>query len=298
MQLVHTVDYLKYDLGDGHPTRPVRAQNLVRLVREAGLLTDLVEPASAAYDELRLVHSAKYVEQVVAGWHPEWDGHRPWLHDLAGLIVGGTLGAARRIRDGQVRRVFHPMGAKHHAQRDTASGFCIYNDMAVAATVLADAGMKVLYVDWDAHHGDGVEFLLEDQPQVLTASIHNGSIFPGTGQQHRPEANAYNWPLPNGSDGPAMLSALDEVLDLGAALEPDIVLLAAGADGHRLDPLGGLRYEVDDFAQAARRVSDFSYEHCAGRLLAGGAGGYLADDWTPRVWFEVFKTMAAADAGR
>lgn len=166
--------------------------------------------------------------------------------------------------------------------------------MAVAATVLSDGGMSVLYVDWDAHHGDGVEFLLEDRPQVLTASIHNGSIFPRTGQQHRPEVNAYNWALPYGSDGSAMLSALSEALDLGAASKPDIVLVAAGADGHRMDPLGGLAYEVGDFVEAARRVSDFSYEHCAGRLLVGGAGGYRADDWTPRVWFEVYKTMAAA----
>ncbi len=123
------------------------------------------------------------------------------------MIVGGTLEAARHIRDGHAQRAFHPMGAKHHAQRDTASGFCIYNDMAVAAKELAGSGLKVLYVDWDAHHGDGVEFLLEEVPQVMTASIHNGAIFPGTGQRHRPEANEYNWPLSYGSDGQAMLVA-------------------------------------------------------------------------------------------
>jgi len=83
------------------------------------------------------------------------------------------------------------MGAKHHAQRDTASGCCIYNDMA-AAKELAGSGLKVLFVDWDAHHGDGVELLLEEVPHVMTASIHNGAICPGTGQRHRPEANAYN----------------------------------------------------------------------------------------------------------
>lgn len=252
LQLVHTADYLAYDLGDSHPTRPVRAENLVRLVRESGLPFELVSPRSAKYEELLLVHSAEYVAEVQSGWHFEWDGHRPWLHDIASRIVGGTVDAARRIRDGEVQRAFHPMGAKHHAQRGTASGFCIYNDMAIAAKLLVDSGMKVLYVDWDAHHGDGVEFLLEDEPRVLTASIHNGLIFPGTGREHRPQANAYNWPLAHGSDGSALLAALDEVLELGASFRPDVVLLATGADGHREDPLGGLVYEVDDFAEAAR----------------------------------------------
>jgi acetoin utilization protein AcuC len=296
MQIVHTTDYLKYDLGPGHPTRPVRAENLVRLVEEAGLLGDLVPPVSATYDELRLVHSEDYIAQVVSGWHDEWEGHRPFLHGLASLIVGGTLAAARRIRDSEVRRVFHPMGAKHHAQRDTASGFCIYNDMAIAASVLVEDGMKVLYVDWDAHHGDGVEFLLAGVPNTLTGSIHNGTIFPGTGQEHRPDVNAYNWPLAYNAKGPTMLSALNELLKIGADFDPDIVLLAAGADGHRKDPLGGLGYEVSDFAKAARRVSDFSYDHCAGRLLVGGGGGYRADDVTPQVWFEVYKALAADGA--
>ena len=146
IQLIHTPEYLNYRLGEGHPTRPERAANLVALVEQSGLPHELIEPEPASYEELRLVHSASYIDEVVSGWHSEWDGHRPQLHHLASLIVGGTLDAARRIQSGEITRAFHPMGAKHHAQRDTASGFCIYNDMAIAATVLADAGMKV------AHH--------------------------------------------------------------------------------------------------------------------------------------------------
>lgn len=281
MELIHSTEYMKYTLGDHHPTRPVRAENLLRLVHEAGLPHQPVEPTPAAREDLLLVHDLAYVEQVESGWNHEWDGHRPWLHDVASLIVGGTVGAARRIIAGETARAFHPMGAKHHAMRDRASGFCIYNDMAIAAIVLADAGMRVLYVDWDAHHGDGVEFLLEDRQDIMTASIHNGQIFPGTGQAHRPEANAFNWPLPYGSAGTAMLSALDEALEIGAAFQPDVILLAAGADGHREDPLGGLGYELSDFIEAARTLSTFTFDHCRGRLLAGGAGGYRAGDWTP-----------------
>jgi acetoin utilization protein AcuC len=263
----------------------------VRLAQQSPLAFDLVEPIAATPEELRWVHSQDYIDQVRGGRHPEWDGHRPQLHRLASLIVGGTLEAARRISYGEVTRAFHPMGAKHHAQRTTASGFCIYNDMAVAATFLADAGMRVLYLDWDAHHGDGVESLLEHRSDVMTASIHNGHIFPGTGQSHRPEAVAYNWPLPFGALGSDLLSALDEALDLASAFQPDVVLLAAGADGHRADPLGALGYELSDFQHAATRVSNFSREHCASKLLVGGAGGYRADDWTPQVWLEVLHAI-------
>jgi acetoin utilization protein AcuC len=292
IELIHTAEYLDNRLGEGHPTRPERAENLVRLAQQSSLPFELVEPTPASENELRWVHSPEYIGQVRSGWHSEWDGHRPQLHRLASLIVGGTLGAARRISYGETTRAFHPMGAKHHAQRDTASGFCIYNDMAVAATFLADSGMKVLSLDWDAHHGDGVEFLLDHRSDVMTASIHNGQIFPGTGRSHRADVAAYNWPLPSGAPGSDMLAALDEALELGAGFLLDIVLLAAGADGHRADPLGGLGYELSDFRQATAAVSGFTLEHCAGRLLVGGAGGYRAADWTPRVWFEVLQAFA------
>ncbi|HYP44454.1 MAG TPA: hypothetical protein VEQ66_04560 [Propionibacteriaceae bacterium] len=292
VQLIHTPDYLGYRLGEGHPTRPERAENLVRLVGQSALHHELVEPRTASRADLLTVHDAAYVDQVQSGWHPEWEGYRPNLHHLSALIVGGTLEAARRIRYGDVTRAFHPMGAKHHAHRDTASGFCIYNDMAIAATVLADSGMKVLYLDWDAHHGDGVEFLLEDRADVLTASIHNGHIFPGTGDGHRPDRAAYNWPLPPGATGTDLLASVAEALEIASAFQPDIVLLAAGADGHSADPLGGLGYELPDYRRAATQVSDFTNRQCAGRMLVGGAGGYRADDWTPRVWFETFAAMA------
>ena len=298
IQLIHTSEYLNYRLGEGHPTRPERAANLVALVQQSELSYELIEPERASYEELRLVHSASYIDEVVSGWHSEWDGHRPQLHHLASLIVGGTLDAARRIHSREITRAFHPMGAKHHAQRDTASGFCIYNDMAIAATVLADAGMRVLYLDWDAHHGDGVEFLLEHRLDVMTASIHNGHIFPGTGHTHRPEAAAYNWPLASGANGADLVRALERALEIGAAFRPDIVLLAAGADGHEADPLGRLNYQLPDFSTAAELVSQFSDVHCGSRLLVGGAGGYRAQDWTPRVWFETFKALAQTDDGK
>lgn len=287
--------YLSYVLGRSHPTRPVRALNTLRLVQATGVPHRVVEPRMATGDELAIVHDPAYIEGIRAGYDGEWSGYRPQLHGAAALIAGGTLDAARRIITGETVRAFNPMGAKHHAMREHAEGFCIYNDMAIAATVLADAGLRVLYIDWDAHHGNGVEFLLEHRTDILTASIHNGDIYPGTGLWHRPEAAAYNWPLPSGADGIELRLALSEVFEVGAEFRPDVVLLAAGADGHKYDPLGGLGYTVEDFAAAGNRVSDFADQHCAGRILAGGAGGYRADDWTPLAWLAVVRALAKTD---
>lgn len=295
IDFVYADTYLSYVLGDRHPTRPVRALNTLRLVQATGVPHRLVEPRQATDDELAIVHDPAYIEHIRAGYDYEWDGYRPQLHDVAALIAGGTLDAARRIITGETVRAFNPMGAKHHAMRDRSEGFCIYNDMAIAATVLADAGMRVLYIDWDAHHGNGVEFLLEHRTDVLTASIHNGEIYPGTGLFHRPKRAAYNWPLPDGSGGTELRAALTEVFEIGAAFQPDVVLLATGADGHERDPLGGLGYTVDDFTEAGQRVAMFADRFCSGRVLAGGAGGYRANDWTPRSWLAVVRALAGAE---
>jgi acetoin utilization deacetylase AcuC-like enzyme len=123
---------------------------------------------------------------------------------------------------------------------------------------------------------------------------------PGTGHAHRPEAAAYNWPLPSDASGANLIEAVQQSLEIGADFRPDIVLLAAGADGHEADPLeadplGRLSYQLSDFSTATELVSQFSEQHRGGRLLAGGAGGYRADGWTPRVWFETFKALTQED---
>ena len=165
--------------------------------------------------------------------------------------------------------------------------------MAMAARRLAAAGLRVLYVDWDAHHGDGVEELTADLEAVMTASIHGHPMWPGTGLAHDPAQHVYNYPLGPGADGADLLAALDDALARAAVFAPDVVLLAAGADGHREDPLSHLGYDVPAFTEAAARLDAFTWAHCAGRLIVGGAGGYRPTDRTPEVWAAVFTTLAA-----
>lgn len=178
---------------------------------------------------------------------------------------------------------FNPQGAKHHAHHDHASGFCVLNDMAWAATRLAREGRKVAYVDWDAHHGDGVEALLLDNPAALTASIHDATIFPGTGHRTDRARGAHNWPLAHGAGNDALLLSMASIVELLEHERPDVVLLACGADGLAGDPLSTLTYTLDGIARAAGLLGDWCAAHRV-PVLAGGAGGYQPLTETPQAW--------------
>jgi acetoin utilization protein AcuC len=293
VEYIYDDAYLGWSLGEDHPTNPIRAYNALEVLRGMEVEHTVVAPSHARHDDLRLVHDDAYLQRTHRGVSEQWDGVQPEVAAVGRLMAGGTIDAARRILTGQTRRAFNPQGAKHHAQRDRSSGFCVYNDMAVAATILADAGQRVFYLDWDAHHGDGVEFLLEHRDDVLTASIHNGTIFPGTGQRHRPDAYALNYPLAPRSDNSHLWSAVGQALEEAAWFRPDVLLLATGADGHEADPLGNLAYTLAGYAHAADEVCRFADRYCDGRILAGGAGGYRPHDWTPAVWATVFTVMTS-----
>lgn len=291
IDVVYSNDYLEWKLGKGHPTNPVRAANAVRLIEAMQIEHTLLAPRPATLKELKLAHSAKYIGETLAGTNSEWFGTQPSLGKTARLMAGGTMFAVDRILEGSTSRAFNPQGAKHHAQRATGAGFCVFNDMAMAARrFMTERGWRVLYIDWDVHHGDGVEELLLKERAAMTASIH-GYGYPGTGLRHRKGNFAYNWPLKDGSDGTDVLLALNEILELGRKFRPDIVLLAAGADAHISDPLGGLRLTVEDYATLARRVREFADDNCEGRVLIGGAGGYQPYTWTPMVWATVVREM-------
>jgi len=196
-----------------------------------------------------------------------------------------------RMLAGTTTLGFNPQGAKHHAGYAHSSGFCVFNDMAFAATALAAAGWRVCYLDWDAHHGDGVEALTADNPDVMTASIHNVPLFPGTGYADDPDRQVWNYPLEGAATGGAMLAAVDDALVRAAEFGPDIVRLAAGADGHRDDLLSVLRYDYEHFASAATRVAQFAARHCERRVLVGGAGGYQPLTHTPAIWAAVLLAL-------
>ncbi len=293
MDFIYSDEYLSWRLGEDHPTDPRRASNTLQLLQSPGVAFDVVTPRSATREEMLLVHCPRYLDELRAGRCDEWTGIRPALFDTAALMAGGTMLAVDRLLDGTSARAFNPQGAKHHAQRARASGFCVLNDMAMAAHRLVAAGLRVLYVDWDAHHGDGVEELTRDLDDVMTVSVHGFPMWPGTGASHDESRHVFNYPLGPGADGRAMLAALDDALDRAGRFRPDVVLLAAGADGHRDDPLSHLRYDLPAFVKAASMLNAFAVALCGGRLIAGGAGGYRPMDRTPEVWAAVFTALAS-----
>lgn len=294
LDFVYSDQYLRYVLGEHHPTNPLRAFLTLDLLRQHEVPHRLVEPEPALLDDLQLAHTPDYIGHVARGQDWEWEGYRPWLHDTAGLIYGGTLDAARRIADGSTVRAFNPMGSKHHAMPDSASGFCVYNDIAGAGRFLTSLGMRVLYLDWDIHHGDGVEAILGSEPDAMTASIHAMLITPSMGQRHRRSERVYNWHL-RSPDRYDLFDAVEETLAEGTLFKPDVILLAAGADGHVGDRTGLGRYTVADIADTTRMVVEFAEEHCEGRVLAGGAGGYSPHTWTPRCWLAVCQVLAGVE---
>jgi len=290
---IYSDGYLRWDLGvgDGHPTNPRRALNTLRLIEASDLPVNVIAPRYATEAELSLVHEAEYLADTLAGRNFEWHGIQPALGSTAALMAGGTMLAVDRILSGDTIRAFNPAGAKHHAHFDHGSGFCVFNDMAMAARRFTDEGLRVMYVDWDAHHGDGVEALCADNPDVMTASIHNGMAFPGTGHRHYPKRDVWNWPLEPRATGDRLIEAVHEIVDIGYDFRPDVVLLAAGADGHRFDRMGGLGFTPEDVYLATRIVGMFADDLCGGRILAGGAGGYRWRDWTPAMWHATFRAL-------
>lgn len=204
-------------------------------------------------------------------------------------MCGGTLQAAELLHDGAAKTIVHLPGAKHHAMHDHSSGFCVFNDFALAAHMLTERGHRVAILDIDAHRGDGVEALTAENPDVLTFSIHDESIFPWSPGTDIPRLHAYNRPLPANSGGNSMLTEVESFIELATAFRATVIFITCGADGHATDPLSTLRYNEIHYRAVARRL-----RHAFPQLpmLMGGAGGYQPDRATPRVWANFALALA------
>lgn len=299
--LIHTDNYKNWVLDINHPTqgrRFVNARNL--LLNESThwgvTATESVPTQPATPAQLTRVHAEEYVHEVLER-HTcyEWSGRRPDLAELAALMCGGTLQAAQLLHEGIARTVVHFPGAKHHAMRDRSSGFCVFNDFALAAHLLTELGHRVAILDIDAHRGDGTEALTADNSDVLTFSIHDESIFPWSPGHDAPDLRVFNRPLPAGSRGQSMLAEVRQFVALARDFQPTVVLIAAGADGHSTDPLSTLRYSEGDFILAARTLRR-AFPMMP--MLVGGAGGYQPDRATPRMWVKFALSLAGGTPPR
>jgi acetoin utilization protein AcuC len=257
---------------------------------QAGLEVIEIKPRPATIEELARVHSLDYINEVLTDHHTsQWSEQRPDLAELSALFAGGTLAALQALLDGTAKTAIHFPGAKHHAQYDYSSGFCIFADFALAADIATkDHGLKVAILDIDAHHGDGTENLTADNPMVLTYSVHEKGIFPGTGNESQPEKLIFNAPLVTkqsesdlGKGDDALIHAVSDFIHKANEFKPDLIFIACGADGHREDPLSSLEYSVAGYSSVAKLIRQHFRDM---PILMGGAGGYLPDTRTPEVW--------------
>ena len=286
--MVHTEAYAGWAFSSAHPTQGRRFGGArARLLEHAstrGLRVDEVHSDLLPSRELmERVHTPAYVDEVIVGGVcREWNGPRPELGHLAHRMVGGTMLAAQALVDGRTLTAVHFAGAKHHAMRDHSSGFCVFNDLAVTATHLLEGDMRrISVIDIDAHHGDGTETLLRDHPRVQTLSVHDATIFPGTGHADELSHEVFNEPLPGGAGDDQLMAAVSRFIGEVRRFSPDLLMLATGADGHATDPLSSLTYTIDGMEAAVYSVRA-AFPTLP--ILVGGAGGYQPDDVTPEVW--------------
>lgn len=292
----------RYDFGPGHPLTPRRFGPGIDLIRTLGGEPGLA-PLPAPEEALLACHTAAYIRTVrrfseepglppAAGIGPGDNPPFPGMHEAAAAVAGGSLAAVEAILRGDVAHAFHPGGGLHHARADRASGFCIYNDPALAVARARAAGLRVLYVDLDVHHGDGVQALHLADPGVLTFSIHESGryLFPGSGfvEELGPgaaAATAVNVPLEPYTGEAAWLAAVERLVpELGATFGPDLVVSQHGADSHAFDPLAHLRVTTTAMGAAARLVDRVAHRYAGGRWLATGGGGYDVYRVVPRTW--------------
>jgi len=291
-----------YDLGPAHPLTPRRFAPGIGLLEAIGAVPGLA-PEPASDEILEWIHDAGYVEVVRAfsrdpesrsragigpGDTPAFAG----MHEAAAAVAGGSLVAMEAILRGEVEHAFHPGGGLHHAMPDRAGGFCVYNDPALAVARARRDGLRVLYIDLDVHHGDGVQRIHWNDPGVMTVSIHETglALFPGTGfvdEIGGPAARGtkINVPLDPGTGEIGWLAAVRLVLPaLAASFRPDVVVSQHGADSHAFDPLAHLRVTTTAMGEAARLVDEIAHRWAGGRWLATGGGGYDIFRVVPRTW--------------
>jgi acetoin utilization protein AcuC len=310
---------LRYDLGGSHPLHPLRLELTWALAGALGVLdgVPLTAPAAATDDELAELHTRDYIAAVrrssgpePADWHAGYgigtadNPAFPGMHEASALIAGGSIAAARAIADGTVHRAVNIAGGLHHAMADRASGFCVYNDPALAIKALLAGGVeRVAYVDVDVHHGDGVQAAFYDDPRVLTVSIHETplALWPGTGfptecGRGAAAGTAVNVPVPAGAGDAAWLRAFHAVIpSVVTAFRPQVLVTQHGADSHRDDPLADLNLTVDGQVAAARALRELAGSAAGGRWLALGGGGYSLVTVVPRTWTHLLALVLDRD---
>ena len=302
--VVYHSRYQDYNFGPEHPFSPARLEMLVDLLDALGVWDEPVDPPVASRDAVLTVHAETLVDQVEAAsaGTPHADARQfgldtadvPVFDDMDAAtrgLVGGTLHAARLVAQGEASRALQVGGGLHHARRELASGFCVYNDLSVAIHALRQDGYRVAYLDIDVHHGDGVQWVHYDDPEVLTLSLHESGryLFPGTGSvselgEEAGRGTALNVPLEPYTEDNSYLECFDRVVPYALdQYNPDILVVQCGADAHFSDPLADLMLTTRAYETLFHQIINLADAHTDGRLVLTLGGGYRFDA-TVRIW--------------
>lgn len=314
---IYSKEQLNYSFSDEHPFNQKRITLTLDLLKNIHAIADddIVKPRIATDEEILLVHDEKFVQAVqnasvgklstsdgvVYGIGTDDTPFFPNMHEASALLVGGTLTAVDEVMEGRARHALNLGGGLHHGFKGRASGFCIYNDSSVAIKYLQKKyGARVLYVDTDAHHGDGVQWTFYEDPSVCTLSIHETGryLFPGTGtvteRGNGPGyGTSFNFPVDAFTEDESFLTIYETAMkEVTEFFKPDVILTQNGVDAHYFDPLTHLYGTMNLYKEIPRIARKLANEYCDGRWIAVGGGGY--DIWrvVPRAWSHLWLEMS------
>jgi acetoin utilization protein AcuC len=303
-KIIYHPKYKLYDLGEGHPFDPIRVEMMLDLLKELNYPVELETPDAVSPEILYSIHDELYVKTVEAVSQGENNSEvekyglgtidnpvAPGMAEGARYQTGGTLLAAKLLIEEKTKKVLQLGGGFHHAHKNLAAGFCIYNDLALAIKQMTDHGWHVAYIDIDVHHCDGVQEIFYSDGKVMTISLHESGefLFPGTGWIHElgkgmGRSLKLNVPLDPFTEGDSYIEVMNGIIEPALKwFHPDVLVVMAGADAHYSDPLADLMLTTIDYENVFRKILNFADLYSNGKVIFTLGGGYSITA-TPRIW--------------